>query len=483
MNNARMAWIAALLLGAPVITAQDSIPTRPNILLVLLDDAGWTDFSCMGGPHHTPRIDALAREGRRFTHFRVAQAVCSASRAAILTGCYPNRIGLLHALMPEATHGIAESETTLAEALRAVGYRTAIFGKWHLGSKEAFLPTRHGFDTWYGIPYSNDMWSGRRLTEPTAREFPPLPIYLNTEKVGVVDSMAGQARLTTDLASRACEFIRATKGKPFLCYVPFTQPHMPIAATDAYKNRSKSGPYGDVMLELDANIGKMVDTIDEMGLREQTMVIVTSDNGPWLVYGDHAGTSLGLREGKGTMWEGGCRVPLIVRWPTRVAAGSVCDELLASIDLFPTLLSLSSATGGALKIDGQERVSTLLGGAKPKASRDPMIDWYGTELIGVRDGRFKLVFTHDYMALLQPGVGAARGTMQKRRAAKALYDLSVDPGESTDVSTAHPDVVAKLDAVAEAAREDLGDTLTGRTGKNVRACGQLNPESRPRDGR
>ncbi len=467
-----------------VIVVAASVPTQaqsapgPNILLVLLDDAGWTDFSCMGGPHQTPRIDSLAREGRRFTQFQVAQAVCSASRAAILTGCYPNRISLLHALMPDSQIGLASSETTIAEALRDKGYATGIFGKWHLGSKDAFFPTRHGFDEWYGIPYSNDMWSGRRLTEPKAREYPPLPVYHNEKVISTIVDMDGQARLTGDLADRASAFMRASKSKPFFCYVPFTQPHMPIAASAAFNGKSKSGPYGDVMLEIDASIGKMVDTIDELGLREQTLILVTSDNGPWLVYGDHAGTCNGLREGKGTMWEGGCRVPLIVRWPKHVAEGTVCADPVASIDLFPTLVSLCEAKLGPLKIDGRNLATTLLGQSSQSIARGPMIDWYGNDLIAVREGRFKLVMPHAYNSVVVRGANALPGKTEQRRAEKALYDLDADPSESKNVAAEHPDVVLRLDAVAEMARVELGDTLTQRKGSSVRASGRVGPESR-----
>lgn len=472
MNFGKFALVLAAVVAIAVAQSRPAETSAPNILFVLLDDAGWTDFSCMGGPHATPRIDALAREGRRFTQFQVAQAVCSASRAAFLTGCYPNRIGILHALMPEATIGLDAGETTLAEALKGVGYVTGVFGKWHLGDKPPFRPLRHGFDTWYGIPYSNDMWSGRALTEPKSRAYPPLPIWKDDAVVATVETLEGQAALTDTLTDAAIAFMNTAASRPFFCFVPYPQPHMPIAATAEHRGKSGTGPYGDVMRHLDTSIGRLLDAVDARGLRESTLVVVTSDNGPWLVYGDHAGTCAGLREGKGTMWEGGCRVPLVVRWPKRVARGTVCADPISAIDLFPTLTALVGAPKGARRIDGYDLSATFLGsGSAP--GRPPHVNWYGNDLVSVREGRWKLVFPHTYVSVATRGAEQNPGTTRSAKAPKALYDLVDDPGETEDVGAAHPEIVRKLERIAEEARVELGDALTRRRGAETRPSGRL----------
>lgn len=467
--------VLLVLLSIQVVAVAQSRPAvdaRPDVLFVLLDDAGWTDFSCMGGPHATPHVDALAAEGRRFTQFQTAQAVCSASRAAILTGCYPNRIGMLHALMPEAKIGLADEETTLAESLKSVGYATGVFGKWHLGDKTPFRPLRHGFDAWYGIPYSNDMWAERARTEPAARAYPPLPIWRDDAVVGTVESMEDQAKLTRDITSAAVSFIKNAADRPYFCFVPYPQPHMPIAASPEHRGKSATGPYGDVMREIDASIGRLLDAVDARGRRNATLVVVTSDNGPWLVYGDHAGTCNGLREGKGTMWEGGSRVPLIVRWPGRVAAGTVATAHLATVDLFPTLTALLGSPRGTLPIDGYDMSPTFLGDAEAPP-RPPHVNWYGNDLVSIREGRWKLVFPHTFSSVKERGKEGRPGKMQAERAERALYDLERDPIESEDVAKKHPDVVARLERVAEAARAALGDALTKRRGTETRPSGRV----------
>jgi arylsulfatase A-like enzyme len=270
----------------------------------------------------------MAREGVRFADFYVAQPVCSASRAALLTGCYPNRIGILGALGPAAKHGISDQEKTLAEVLKPQGYATAIYGKWHLGHHPRFLPTRHGFDDYFGLPYSNDMGP----KHPTAK-FPDLPL-IEGEKV--VSLNPDQTKLTTWYTELAIQFVEKNKDRPFFLYLAHNMPHVPLHVSDKFKDKSKQGLYGDVIMEIDWSVGEALSALKRHNLDERTLVIFTSDNGPWLSYGDHAGSAGPLREGKMTTWEGGVRMPCLMRWPGHIPAGSVCREPAMTIDVLPS---------------------------------------------------------------------------------------------------------------------------------------------------
>ncbi len=301
----------------------------PNVVLVYADDLGYGDVSAYGATRiRTPHVDRLAAEGVRFTDFYVAQAVCSASRAALLTGAYPNRVGILGALFPTSTNGIAEGETTLAEVLKGRGYATAIYGKWHLGHLPPFLPTRHGFDDYLGLPYSNDMWP----SHPERMKFPPLPLY---SRDAVLTINPDQSQLTGEYGRRAVAFIERHRERPFFVYLAHTMPHVPIFASERFRGRSRQGLYGDVVEEIDDSVGQVLATLRRLGLERDTLVIFASDNGPWLSYGDHAGSAGPLREGKGTAFEGGVRVPFVARWPGRIPAGSVVREPAMTIDVLP----------------------------------------------------------------------------------------------------------------------------------------------------
>src|SRR5262245_357851 len=331
MSRLACLTLAALALVAPA----DAGAARrlPNFVIVFTDDQGYGDLGCYGGKHvRTPNIDRMAREGVRFTDFYVAQAVCSASRAALLTGCYPNRIGILGALGPASKHGIGAGEKTIADVLKARGYATAIYGKWHLGHHPPFLPTRHGFDDYFGLPYSNDMWPGH----PTAK-FPDLPLF---EGEKVVAHNPDQTKLTTWYTERAVKFIEKNRERPFFLYVAHNMPHVPLHVSDKFKGKSKRGLYGDVIMEIDWSVGQVLAALKKHGLDEQTLVIFTSDNGPWLAYGEHAGSAGPLREGKGTSWEGGIREPFVARWKGVIPPGTVCNEPAMTIDLLPTIAGL-----------------------------------------------------------------------------------------------------------------------------------------------
>ena len=345
---------------------QHSGNTPPNVVIILMDDMGFGDMECYGGfPYHTPHINKLAVDGMRFTNFYVGQAVCSASRCALLTGCYPTRLGISGALMPDSKIALNPKEETLAEVLKAAGYKTGMIGKWHLGSKEPFLPLQQGFDEYLGLPYSNDMWpvdyNGKPLDTSTFRgKYPPLPLIDGNKPIRFIKTLDDQAELTTLYTERAVSFINKNKSHPFFLYLAHTMPHVPIAASSKYKGKSGAGLYGDVMEEVDWSVGEVLKALEKNGLSKNTFVIFTSDNGPWLTFGNHAGSTGGFREGKGTAWEGGLRVPCIMKWPGKIAAGSICNGLSATMDLMPTLVSICNAKLPAKKIDGVNILPCLL---------------------------------------------------------------------------------------------------------------------------
>lgn len=443
----------------------------PNIVLMFADDLGYADLGCFGSKTNpTPNLDRLAAEGRRFTSFCVAQAVCSASRAALLTGCYPNRIGIRGALGPQSDVGISNDEQTIAEVLKAQGYATAIFGKWHLGHHEQFLPTRHGFDEYFGLPYSNDMWP----KHPTAgKNFPPLPL-IDGEKI--VAYNPDQTQLTTSYTERAVSFIERNQDRPFFLYVPHSMPHVPLFVGKIHDGKSGNGLYADVIAEIDWSMGQILATLEKLDLDDNTLVIFTSDNGPWLSYGNHAGSAGRLREGKGTMWEGGARVPCIMRWPGRIPAGTSTNEFAATIDILPTLAAIVGAkTQASHIIDGKDIRGLLFGDANTKSPHEAYYYYWGDDLQAIRSGRWKLHFPHEYRSLdgSQPGSDGQPGPYVTKKIGMALFDLESDDGETTDVAESHPDVVTRLQRLADAAREDLGDSLTNRTGKNIRPPGRL----------
>jgi arylsulfatase A-like enzyme len=457
---------------AVVVTAVASAvvadPRPPNIVLVFADDLGYGDIGAYGSRTiRTPHIDRLAREGVRFTDFYVAQAVCSASRAALLTGSYPNRIGILGALFPTSTNGIAEGETTLAELVKTRGYATAIYGKWHLGHLPPFLPTHHGFDDYLGLPYSNDMWP----RHPERPEFPPLPLY---SRDAVLTLNPDQSQLTGEYTRRAVAFIEQNRDRPFFLYLPHSMPHVPIFASERFRGRSRHGLYSDVVEEIDDSVGRLTDTLRRLGLDDRTLVIFASDNGPWLSYGDHAGSAGPLREGKGTAFEGGVRVPFVARWPGRIPKGHVTHEPAMTIDVLPTIARLVGASLPARPIDGLDISALLLGEAGARSPHVSFYFYYGSELRAVRAGRYKLMLPHRSDTLERPaGTGGTPGKYVKADVPLALYDLVAEVGERTSVAAQHPDVVARLQALAEQARDDLGDALTQRTGRGVREPGRL----------
>lgn len=444
-----------------------------NIVLINLDDVGYGDFSCYGAyGYTTPNIDRLASEGVRFTHFVAGQPISGASRAGLLTGCYANRIGFTGAPGPNSDYGINPEEMTMGELLKQKKYQTAIFGKWHLGDSHPFLPLQNGFDEYYGLPYSNDMWP-YHPQQGEVFNFPDLPTYDGNTIVGL---NTDQSRFTTDYTTRSVNFIRKNKNKPFFLYLAHSMPHVPLAVSDKFKGKSEQGLYGDVMMEIDWSIGEVWKTLKELGLEENTLIILTSDNGPWANYGNHAGSTGGLREAKATTFDGGNRVPCIMYWKGKTQAGTTCNKLASNIDLFPTFAEISGAPLPERKIDGVSILPLIRGEQEANPRKSFVYYLNRNDLEAVTDGEFKLVFPHKYVTYgaYAPGNDGQPGELTTVQMYKCeMYDLRRDPGERYNVIDRYPQEAAKLMKIADDMREDLGDNLTRKKGNGRRAPGYL----------
>ena len=439
--------------AAPARGSAAAAGRPPNVVLIFADDLGYADVGCYGATGYaTPHIDRLAKEGMRFTDFYVAQAVCSASRAALLTGRYSNRVGILGALGPGAKNGIRAEELTLAEVFKSRGYATAAYGKWHLGDRDGHLPTDHGFDDYFGLPYSNDMWPNH----PTDKRFPPLPLI---EDKKILQTQPDQRQLTTWYTQRAVSFIEHNKERPFFLYVPHSMPHVPLFVSEKFAGKTQRGLFGDVIAEIDWSVGQILDALHRNGLDENTLVIFSADNGPWLSYGDHAGSAGPLREGKGTTFEGGVRVPAIFRWPGTIPAGAVCREPAMTIDLLPTLATLAGAQippGHVL--DGRDIGPLVRAETGARSPHEALYFYWDRQLQAVRSGKWKLHFPHPYRTMSEKkGADGMPGDYRQARTDLALYDLEADPGETANLAGRHPDVVERLTRLGDAARRELGD--------------------------
>ncbi len=446
------AHLVALLLlaAAPALPAADR---PPNVVIIFCDDLGYGDLASYGHPSiRTPHLDRMAAEGLRFTDFYSADSVCSPSRSALLTGRLPVRTGMYgdrrRVLFPDSTGGLPAAEITIAEALKARGYATAIIGKWHLGFQPEFSPLRHGFDRYYGLPYSNDMDRTPQAPKGRAAMLAPKSEYWNVplrDGDAIIERPADQTTLTRRYTDAAVRFIKEKKTQPFLLYFPHTFPHVPLFASPEFSGRSARGLYGDVVEELDASVGRVLATLRAEGLAENTLVVFTSDNGPWLTQSEQGGSAGLLREGKGCTFEGGMRVPAIAWWPGKIAPGRTTSALATTMDLFPTALALAGAPlPGDRPLDGVDLRPVLFGdGAAP---RDTVYFYRGSSLFAVRHGAFKAHF------ITQSAYGPDK---PQTHAVPELYHLAIDPAEKFNVAPKHPEALATIAGVVERHRAGL----------------------------
>nr|WP_262894347.1 sulfatase [Alistipes senegalensis] len=433
---------------------------NPNIVLIYVDDMGYGDMSITGATgFRTPHLDRLAHEGMLFTQFYSPAPVSSASRAGLMTGCYPVRVGVPSVIAATSKSGLSPEIPVIPEMLKKIGYATAMVEKWHLGSALQYMPFRRGFDQFFGLPYSNDMWPYGH--EVKRGEIPSR----KTEKVGELTLMENETPvreirtlddmdcLTTLYTERAIQFIAQQKRqKPFFLYVAHSMPHVPLAVSEKFRGKSEYGPYGDVMMELDWSVGEILNALKKNGLEKNTLVIFTSDNGPWISYGTHQGSTAAMKEAKHTCFEGGQRMPCLMRWPGVIPEGSVCNRLASGIDLLPTIASITGAPLLRKQLDGVD-ISPLLQGDFSKELRK-FFFYDGTK--AVRDERFKLVRPLTYRSYegLLPGMNGAPGKRKEVSTEWALYDLHRDPGERYNVIEQYPQRAEQLkQALNEMAKE------------------------------
>lgn len=453
-------WITlAIFLGCllnPLFAAfKEPCPEQPNIIVIFIDDMGYGDIGPFGSDLPTPNLDRVAQEGRKFTNFVVSSAVCSASRSALMTGCYHRRVGITGALGPTSPLGLDPEEETIAEICKQKDYATACFGKWHLGRPEPFLPTNQGFDEYLGLPYSNDMWPHH----PEKVKFPTLPLLHNTTVINPDVDGEAQKELTALYTENAVRFIRENKDRPFFLYLPHTMVHVPLYVNDRFAGKSGKGLFSDVVLEIDWSVGEIANVLRELHLDQKTLLVFTSDNGPWLSYGDHAGSAGPLREGKGTSFEGGIREPTLFWMPGTIPGGTECGELASTIDLLPTIAGLIGAELPRRKIDGKDIRPLLLGEEGAVSPHASFAIYYDHTLQAIRDTRWKLVFPHTYRTLgCRPGgTGGVPAKYEHVKTDLALYDLVHDVGERVDVKAEHPEIVERLQQEAAKIIADLGN--------------------------
>jgi len=486
--------VAAVACGLGMSAGQSpaaaATPSKPNIVLILADDMGYGDIGPFGSTvNRTPSLDRMAREGMKLTSF-YACPVCTPSRAQFMTGCYAKRVSLPSVIFPACPIGLNAAEATLPKLLKQQGYATLCVGKWHLGDQREFLPTRHGFDHYFGLPYSNDMGGGEEGPKPKAKTAagaggaaaadtaptelgvvrgrrPPLPLVRDLEVIETV-SPAQQDKLTARYTDEAVKFMREHKDEPFFLYLPHTAVHVPLHPGEEFRGKSANGTYGDWVEEVDWSVGRVLDTLRELKLDDRTLVIFTSDNGPWLTQGRNGGVAGPLRGGKGSTWEGGVREPTIAWWPGKIAPGTSCDAVAANLDLLPTFVKLA---GGSVpndrKIDGAD-IWPLLSGAAQQSPREAHYYFNGNRLEAVRSGPWKLAI--HAQAEAKRGEKPAKPPAAKAQAPR-LYNLVDDIGESTDVAAKHPEVVKRLQELVAKMDADLGATGLG---PGVRAPGRVN---------
>ncbi len=452
LQNSTMGLLASRLAGS--MKAADNV-RPPNFVLIFLDDSGWADFHPFGDPaYRTPNVEALAGQGCSFHNFYVTQAVCSASRSSLLSGCYPGRTKVFGAIAPRE-RGLDPKYATFGEVFKARGYRTAVFGKWHIGDQPETRPPARGFDESCGLMYSNDMWDGHP-EDPKFWGKYPLQFW-NNGKV-TIDRVAAkdQAMLTTWYTGHAVDFIRRNRGNPFLLYVPHSMPHVPIFASEKFRGKSGTGLYGDVMMEIDWSVGEIMKALKQAGVEDNTLVFFSSDNGPWIVYGNHAGKTP-FREAKGTGFDGGTRSACILRFPGRIPAGTISERAWCTVDMLPTMARLAGAKLPANPIDGLDVWDLASGkpGAKNPHEYYPFSTGSRFEGVISGDGHWKLHLPHPYQTLLYAGNDGKPGKYTTKQIDLALFDMEKDPYETTNVIKEHPDIAARLQGYAEQHRREF----------------------------
>lgn len=426
--------IALMMLWMSQIFAVEK-KALPNIIIIFTDDQGYEDLGCFGAPKiKTPHIDNMAKEGMRFTDFYVANSVCSPSRAALLTGCYPDRIGIPNVLFPGHNNGLNPEETTIADMLKEKGYATQCVGKWHIGHKPDFLPTRQGFDNYYGIPYSNDMdldpkmkfsesalfREGQSLDSIKKRKKDWVPLMRNEE---IIEYPVDQTTLTQRYTKEAVSFIKRNKEKPFFLYLAHTMPHIPLFSSEAFRGKSAGGAYGDTIEEIDWSVGEVLKVLKDEGLDDHTLVIFTSDNGPWNLSGGRGGSAFPLRGHKFATLEGGQRVPCVMRWPGHIPNGETTKEITSTIDLLPTIAHITGSKLPTKKIDGKNIYSIMTGKAGAKSPHDYFFYYRNGTLEAARSGKWKLRFVKN-----KP----------------YLYNLEEDIGEKKNQAEVFPEMVDRI---------------------------------------
>ena len=469
LKKAGLTAAALALSGCDSSFKQASDIDRPNVIIIFCDDVGYADVGVFGAKgYKTPHLDRMAAEGVKFTDFYAAAPSCTPSRAALMTGCYPQRVSLPNVIGPSAKIGISSDEMTIADVLKPLGYATACYGKWHLGHHPEFLPMRHGFDDYFGLPYSNDMWP----KHPTSDKYPDLPLI---EGERVIEYNPDQTQLTTWYTERSVRFIEKNKDRPFFLYLPHSMAHVPLFVSDKFKGKSEQGLYGDVMMEIDWSVGQILSKLKRLGIDKKTLVIFSSDNGPWLSYGDHAGSARPLREGKGTTFDGGQRESTIMRWPGRIPAGTVCKEPASTMDILPTVANLTGAALPAHTIDGKDIWRLMSSRPRAKSPHEALFYYRGYALEAVRSGKWKLHLPHAYRTLAgrEGGTGGQPTRYEQAKIGLSLFDLEKDISEQNDVSAQYPDVVERLLALVEQMRRQLGDSSKKMKGSGRREPGRI----------
>jgi arylsulfatase A-like enzyme len=439
-----MKFLLTCIIAIGAITTAAFAQDKPNFVVIFMDDLGYGDIGPYGATlQKTPVLDKMAAEGMKLTSFYAAP-VCSVSRAQLLTGCYGARVSVPGVYGPGAAEGLNPEEFTIADHLKKLGYATMCIGKWHVGDQPEFLPTKQGFDGYFGIPYSNDMW---RKSAETGERVHPL---VRDDKVAELLTDDRQANIVERYTDEAVRFITTNKEKPFFLYLPHTAIHLPIYPGEKFRGKSSNGRVGDWIEEVDWSTGKILDILKELGIEKNTLVIFTSDNGPWLAKKKESGSSGPLRGGKGSTWEGGVRVPTIAWWPGKVPAGTSVDAVSGTIDLLPTLVTLAGGTVPAKPvIDGRDISMVLLG----KSTDSPRgVHYYFSDynIQAVREGPWKLALVPQNFSMGMPVPEDAQ-TKEPR-----LYNLDNDIGETKNIAAAHPEVVAKLTALAEKMNTEIG---------------------------